>query len=45
MDKVEKLVNRGGSGEISNVNGAASSGAGGAESNLEGSRRILRLLF
>ena len=43
MDEVEKLVNGGGSGEVSNVDGTASSSVGGTESNLEGSRRILRL--
>ena len=45
VDEVEKLVNGGCSGEIPNVNGAASSGVGGTESNLEGSGRILWLFF
>ena len=34
MDKVEKLVNGGGSREIPNVDSAAGSGVGGTESNL-----------
>ena len=45
MDKVEKLVNGCCSGEIPNVNGAASGSVGGTESNLEGSGRILWLFF
>jgi len=43
VDEVEKLVNGGGSWEVSNVDGTASSSVGGTEGNLEGSRRILRL--
>jgi len=45
VDEVEKLVNGGRSGEIPNVNGAASRSVGGTEGNLEGSGRILWLFF
>jgi len=45
VDEVEKLVNGGGSWEVSNVDGTAGSGVCGTESNLEGGRRVLRLCF
>jgi len=45
VDKIEKFVNGGSSGEVPNVDSAAGSSVGGTESNLEGSRRILCLLF
>ena len=45
MDKVEKLVDRSGSGEVSNVDRATGSSVGSTKSDLEGSRRVLRLLF
>ena len=45
MDEVEKFVNGGSSGEVSNVDSTAGSGVGGTQSNLEGSWRILRLLL
>ena len=44
MDEVDKFVNGGGSGEVSDMDGTACSSVGDTESNLEGSRRILRLL-
>ena len=44
MDEVEKFVDGGGSGEVSDVDGTAGSSVCGTESNLEGSRRILCLL-
>ena len=43
MDEVEELVDRGGGGEVPNVDGTASGSVGGAKSNLEGSGRILCL--
>ena len=44
MDKIEKFVNGGSSGEVCNVDGTAGSSVHGTESNLEGSRSILCLL-
>lgn len=44
MNKVKKLINGGGSGEVSNVDGAAGRSVRGTESDLKGSRGILRLL-
>jgi hypothetical protein len=44
VDEVEKLINGGGSGEVSNINGAAGRSVRGTESDLKGSRGILRLL-
>lgn len=45
MDKIEKFVNGGGSGEIPNIDGSASSSVCSTEGNLEGSGGILCLLF
>ena len=41
VDEVEKFVDGGGSGEVSNVDGTAGRSAGGTEISLEGSRKIV----
>ena len=43
MNEVEKLVNRGGSGEVSDVDGATGSSVDSTKSDLEGSRGVVRL--
>ena len=45
MDEVEKLVDRGGRGEVFDVDGTTGSSVGSTKNDLEGSRRVLRLLF
>ena len=45
MDEVEKLLNRGGSGEVSNTDSTIGSSVDGTGSSLEGNEGILRLLL
>ena len=45
VDEIEEFVNGGGSGKVSNVDGATRSSVGGTKGDLEGSRRILCLFL
>ena len=45
MDEVEKLLNRGSSGEVSNTDSTTGSSIDGTGSSLEGNEGMLRLLL